>query len=245
MTINPIFNRTERLLGAQKLKLLQDTHIIIFGVGGVGSWCAESLIRTGVGHLTIVDNDEVCITNINRQLMATTKTIGKPKVEVLKERLLEINPNADIQALQIFYNAENADNFHLHDYDYVVDAIDSLQEKAHLMLHATELGKPLFCSMGAALRMDPTKVCVSEFWKIQGDPLARAIRNKFKRQHLFPKHKIQCVWSQEPAMPNIGDTFETSARKAVINGSLSHITAIFGMTIAGLIISRIVEKQKD
>ena len=129
-----IFQRGERLLGTDVCQALRDTKVIVFGVGGVGSWCAEGLVRSGIGKITIVDSDCVSVTNINRQLMATTKTVGQPKVKVLKERLLEINPNVEITAIQDVYCEENAQLFHIEDFDYVVDAIDSLKDKAHLIL---------------------------------------------------------------------------------------------------------------
>jgi Dinucleotide-utilizing enzymes involved in molybdopterin and thiamine biosynthesis family 1 len=133
--------RTELLLGAEAMERIAQKRVIIFGVGGVGSWCAESLIRSGIRHLTIVDNDRVCVSNCNRQLMATTKTIGQMKVDALKARLLEINPDAEIATLQEIYQEENAADFHLETYDYVIDAIDSLKDKAHLILHATSIAK--------------------------------------------------------------------------------------------------------
>ena len=145
-----IFNRTELLLGKKMVHSIAQKRVILFGVGGVGSWCAESLIRSGIHHLTIVDSDCVCTTNINRQLMATTKTIGRPKVEVLRERLLDINPNAEIQALQQVYCAETADSFHIETYDYILDAIDSLENKALLIRQACETPGTLF--IGHSLR---------------------------------------------------------------------------------------------
>ena len=166
-----IFQRGERLLGNEVMNTLAKSRVIVFGVGGVGSWCAEGLIRSGVGTLTIVDSDCVSITNVNRQLMATTKTVGKPKVDVLRERLLEINPNATINAIQDVYCAENATSFHLDEYDYVIDAIDSLKDKAHLILEATMSNVKLFASMGAALKLDPIKIKVAEFWDVKGCPL--------------------------------------------------------------------------
>lgn len=132
-----IFNRAYRLLGTPAMEVLATKRVIVFGVGGVGSWCAESLVRTGIRHITLVDSDSVCETNINRQLMATTETVGQVKVEALKARLLTINPEADIQTKHCFYNAETASEFNLSAYDYVVDAIDSLQDKALLLLNAT------------------------------------------------------------------------------------------------------------
>lgn len=244
-----LFNRSQRLLGAEGMENLSRKRVILFGVGGVGSWCAESLVRTGLTHLTIVDSDYVCVTNCNRQLMATTKTIGQVKVEALKNRLLEINPQAEIIALQKVYTKETAEEFHLETYDYIIDAIDSLKDKADLILHACQMARErknvtFLSSMGAALRVDPTKVRVDEFWNIKGDALARALRNRFKRNKEFPAHKFKCVYSEETPLENkgtvIGDQSQWSDTKAQINGSLSHITGIFGMTLAGLVIKDIV-----
>ena len=165
-----IFRRSELLLGNESMERIAQKRVIIFGVGGVGSWCAESLVRSGIRQLTIVDSDRVCITNINRQLMATTKTIGQVKVEALKERLLTINPAAEITALQKIFTAENADEFELHNYDYIIDAIDSLKDKAALILLACKTNAKFYSSMGAALKLDPTRIKVTEFWKVQGDP---------------------------------------------------------------------------
>ena len=137
------------------------------GVGGVGSWCAECLIRTGIRHLTIIDADVVQASNINRQLMATTLTVGQVKVDVLRERLLQISPDADIQAIRMVYNEETAHEIDLNNFDYVVDAIDSLKDKALLILNATASKAKLFASMGAALKLDPTKIEVAEFWKVK------------------------------------------------------------------------------
>ena len=133
----PFFNRTRLLLGDELMQRLDETRVIIFGVGGVGSWCAEGLVRSGIGHLTIVDSDRVCITNVNRQMMATSKTVGMVKVEALKERLLEINPDVEVEPVQAIYSEETAEQFDLDSYDYVVDAIDSLKDKVALILHAT------------------------------------------------------------------------------------------------------------
>jgi len=240
----PIFLRTELLLGEEALTRLSQKRVIIFGVGGVGSWCAESLVRSGIHHLTIVDSDRACITNINRQLMATTQTVGLAKVDVLRQRLLTINPQAEITALQQFFNAETAERFNLCSYDYVIDAIDSLKDKALLILLACEAGVTLFSSMGAALKLDPTHIRVAEFWKVQGDPLARALRKRFKRDSSYPSRKFLCVYSDEtlpnrqslPPQPRpVPDSI--SAGK----GSLVHITAIFGFTLAGLLVQHAVK----
>ena len=245
---NGLFNRTELLLGKEAMERIRQKRVIIFGVGGVGSWCAECLVREGIEHLTLVDSDVVCITNVNRQLMATTQTIGEPKVEALRGRLLEINPDADILALQKNFSKETAADFHLEDYDYIIDAIDSLRDKIELIIQATNLlplkgaGGSFFSSLGAALRIDPTKVRVSEFWKVKGDPLAAAMRSAMRRNKVFPARKFLCVHSEEQPLPNLGTALQDGSQtfnKTQTNGSLAHITAIFGMTLAGLVIQDI------
>lgn len=269
-----IFRRSELLLGDEAMRSIAEKRVIIFGVGGVGSWCAESLVRSGIKQLTIVDSDRVCITNINRQLMATSKTVGQVKVDVLKERLLSINPAAEITAIQQIFTAETADSFHIDSYDYIIDAIDSLKDKALLILMATASSRTgvdgkapkFFSSMGAALKLDPTRIKTAEFWKVQGDPLARALRNRFKRDKVFPKRKFQCVYSDEllqnkghnatcgteqcmcpkakmgPGDPSLLN-HEWCSSKAQINGTLAHITAIFGFMLAGLVIQDIVQSS--
>lgn len=239
-----IFNRTELLLGKDAMGSICQKHVIIFGVGGVGSWCAECLVREGIMHLTLVDIDVVCITNCNRQLMATSKTVGQPKVEALRNRLLEINPDANIITMQKRYSEENKDEFEWETYDYVIDAIDSLKDKISLILQVTKSGIKLFSSMGAALRLDPSMVKVSEFWKIKGDPLAAAMRSSMRRHKLFPERKFLCVHSEEQPLPNLGKAFQDDSQsfgKVQTNGSLAHITAIFGMTLAGLVVQDIVK----
>ena len=262
--IQAIFRRTELLLGDEFMERLSSKSVIIFGVGGVGSWCAESLIRSGIRRLTIVDSDRVCITNINRQLMATTKTVGQVKVDALKERLLSINPSAEITALQQIFTAETADSFNLASYDYIIDAIDSLKDKLLLIQMACETKVKFYSSMGAALKLDPTRIRVAEFWKVQGDPLARALRKRFKQTKQFPKRKFLCVFSDEllqnkghnatcgteqcmcpkakigPGDPKLLN-HEWCSSKAQINGTMAHITAMFGFMLAGLVIKDIVE----
>ena len=230
---NEIFNRSELLLGAKNMQRLATVKVLVVGVGGVGSWCAESLIRTGIRHLTIIDADVVQPSNINRQLMATTLTVGQVKVDALHERLLQINPDADIQAIRMVYNEETAHEIDLNNFDYVVDAIDSLKDKALLILNTTASKAKLFASMGAALKLDPTKIEVAEFWKVKGDPLAKALRNRFKKSGEFPKRKFKCVFSEE-RLP-----FKTEGK-----GSLSQITAIFGFTLAGLVVNDIMKNEE-
>ena len=223
--IEGIFQRSALLLGSEAMERLAGCRVIVFGVGGVGSWCAEALVRTGVVHLTLVDFDRVDVTNVNRQLMATGETVGQVKVEALRRRLLTINASADITAVERCFNEETAEEFQLGSYDYIIDAIDSLKDKALLIEKACETKARLFSSMGAALKLDPTRIRVTEFWKVQGDPLARALRNRFKKQQRRPRRKFQCVYSDEP-LPTACEG----------KGSLVHITAVFGMTLAGLVV---------
>ncbi len=263
-----IFKRMELLVGERVMQKTAEAKVIIFGVGGVGSWCAESLVRSGIRHLTIVDSDRVCITNINRQLMATTKTVGRVKVDALKERLLEINPNAEIVALQKIYDEETAPSFHLEEFDYIIDAIDSLKDKAHLILEACRTKAQFYSSMGAALKMDVEKIGVAEFWKVKGCPLARALRNKFRKQKVRPSRRFKCVYSEE-LLSNLGHNstcgtekcmcpkakvgpgdpslvnHEWCSSKAQINGTMAHVTAIFGFTIAGLVMNHIYKSAAD
>lgn len=261
-----IYNRTELLVGDDVMRKLSGTSVIIFGVGGVGSWCAEGLIRSGVTRLTIVDSDRICITNVNRQLMATTRTVGMVKVDALKEHLLTINPNADITAIQRIYCKETAGEFNLNDYDYVVDAVDSLKDKVLLILNASSSRAKFYCSLGAALKIDPTRIHVAEFWSVRGCPLGAALRKKMKQAGTLPQKKFLCVYDDE-VLPNRGHcrscgtekcmcpksvdgpgdkallNHEWCSSKAQINGTTAHITSIFGMTLAGLIIQDIYSES--
>ena len=209
------------------MALLQSKRVILFGIGGVGSWCAECLIRTGLTHLTIVDGDTVQASNLNRQLPATQATLGMPKVEALKARLLEINPDAEIEAICTMYNEQCTKDgpFDLSQYDYVIDAIDSVADKTDLLLYASRLkGVKIFSSMGAALRFGPTKVNTGELMSIKGDALAKAVRARMKRLDRHPSKKIRCVYSTE------------QAQKCETRGSLMQVTAVFGLTLASMVI---------
>lgn len=206
---------------------LQSKRVILFGIGGVGSWCAEALVRTGLTHLTIVDGDTVQASNLNRQLPATQVTLGMPKVEALKARLLEINPEAKIEAIFTMYNEQCTKEgpFDLSQYDYVIDAIDSVNDKVDLILYASRVrGVKVFSSMGAALRMDPTQVRVAELFDVKGDALAKAVRARMKKLDRRPNKKIRCVYSLE------------QAQRCETRGSLMPVTASFGLTLASLVI---------
>ena len=228
MTTDDIFQRSLLLVGDEAMRRMADVRVLLFGVGGVGSWCAEALIRSGIGHLTMVDPDCVEPSNINRQLPATTLTVGQPKVEVMRERMLSINPDADIKARQERFTADSADGFCLEEFDYVIDAIDSLQDKLELILLATSSVQPaaltLYSSMGAARKIDPTQVRVSEFWKVDGCPLAASLRKRMRRQQRFPQRKFRCVWSPE------------RAEAAQPKGTSVTVTAAFGLMLASLVV---------
>lgn len=243
--LSDIFSRSTLLLGAQTMNALRDTRVIIFGIGGVGSWCAESLVRTGLGHITLVDADDVAVSNINRQQPATTLTVGKSKVEVMRHHLLSINPHLDISVRKELYSADTADSFDLDAYNYIIDAIDTVSDKMLLIERATRSKGKLFSSMGAAMKIDPSKITVSEFWKVTGCPLARTLRRNFKKSGRFPAKKFNCVYSNEllpnhpDSAPNSDPQTAVTAKKGLPNGSLMHITAIFGMILTSLILSDI------
>ena len=241
------------LVGAEAMERLRRTRVIIFGLGGVGSWCAEALVRSGVGHLTLVDPDGVDVTNVNRQLPALVSAVGRPKVEVLRERFLDINPEAEIIARQERFTADSAASFSIENFDYVIDAIDSIEDKLELILLATAKTQAIlpdrkgtalstaetksnlakkqssnqaifFSSMGAARKMDPQQVQVTEFWKVDGCPLAATLRKRMRKQQRFPERKFKCVWS-----PERNDNAEPK-------GTMMPVTATFGLTLASLII---------
>ena len=245
MMYNELFARTELLVGSAAMERIASSKVILFGVGGVGSWCAEALIRSGIMHLTLVDSDRVATANINRQLPATTLTVGELKVEVMKRRLLEINPEAQINSLPMIYSAETSESFHLEQYDYIIDAIDSLSHKTHLLVTASRTGATLFSSMGAALKMDPQQIRVAEFWKVRGCKLASALRQRMRKNER-PDKPFLCVYSEEllsnkgaEALPDADE--HGSFRKAQTNGTMVQVTAVFGFTLSGLVIQDIVQ----
>lgn len=244
MEYNELFARTELLLGSETMSEVASKSVILFGVGGVGSWCAEGLIRSGITKLTIVDSDKVAVANINRQLPATTKTVGMLKVEVLQNRLLEINPNAEITSIPEIYCPESAESFNLSKYDYVIDAIDSLSNKIDLLCRASATNAVVFSSMGAGLRLDPQKIRVAEFKKVRGCKLAYALRQRLKKGETLKK-PILCVYSEEINKNNgenaLANADENSSfRKARINGTMVQVTAVFGFTLSGLVMQDIV-----
>ena len=224
-----MFTRTIQLIGEDGFAALQRARVILFGVGGVGGWCAETLLRTGIGHLTLVDFDKVDTTNLNRQVVATHENIGQSKVLEMQKRLLNIAPTADIQAIDRQYNADTADSFDLAQYDIVIDAIDMVDCKALLLYNATAAGCKVYSSMGAGRKLNPQNIRTAEFWKVQGCPLARALRTKMKKAGLMPTSKIQCVYSEEIA----GE-----------KGTLAPVVGVFGMTLTSIVINDLTLAQK-
>ena len=219
------FDRTIQAIGQEAFEKLQKTRVILFGAGGVGGWCAEALVRTGLVHLTIVDFDVVNPSNVNRQVVATRENIGQLKVDELRKRLLTINPEADITAQGIRYGYATDTQFDFNQYDYVIDAIDSVADKAYLLYRATASKATVFASMGAGRKIDTNAIRVSEFRKVEGCPLARALRTKMKKENLLPSKKFLAVWSPELSTES---------------GTIAPVVGVFGMTLANLVIQDIL-----
>ncbi len=234
-------SRTELLLGRRASAVLEEKRVILFGTGGVGSWCAESLVRTGVGRMTLVDGDIVEPSNVNRQVMATSRTIGRVKVEVMRERLLEINPEAEIEAVHAVYTRETDPEYDFGRYDYVIDCIDSLRDKAYLLYSASASEARVFSSMGAALKADPLGVRTAEFWKVRDCPLAAALRKRMRREGLVTAKPVECVYSGE----RLRNAEDAAGECGGANGSLVHVTAVFGFVLASLVVKDAVEGGKN
>lgn len=234
------FSRTRLLAGDATMEALARSRVLVFGIGGVGSWCVEALARTAVGHITMVDSDTVAASNINRQLPATVDTVGEPKTAVLARRILSINPEAHVEAVQARYTPETAAGFGIEEYDYVIDAIDSLPDKADLILRCTDPStaprRAFFSSMGAARKLHPSMIGVADFWKVEGCPLARALRTRFRRSGVYPRRKFKCVYSPERLQ-------HRAEGPAGINGTFMHTTAIFGLTLASLVVEDVLDRS--
>ena len=225
------FLRSEMILGENSTKNLAEKSVILFGLGGVGSYTAEALARAGIGKLTIVDNDTVSVTNLNRQLCALHSTVGKAKVEVVKERILDINPLCEVTALEKFYLPENSAEFSLEKYDYIADAIDTVSAKIDLALKSQEYGIPMISCMGTGNKLDPSLFTVSDIFKTSGCPLCRVMRTELKKRGI---KKLNVVWSpEEPKKP--AQTNENSGKRQT-PGSLPFVPPVAGMIMAGKII---------
>lgn len=226
------FSRTEMLIGPDALQRLQAARVAVFGVGGVGGFTAEALIRAGVGAIDLVDNDTVSLTNINRQLIALHSTIGQPKVEVMARRLRDINPDAQVTCHPVFYLPENADDIDLAQFDYVVDAVDTVAAKLELIRRASALGVPVISAMGAGNKLDPGKIVITDIYRTSTCPLARVIRTQCKKLGI-PRLKV--AYSTEPALKPIQDAPDAGQRRAT-PGSMSFVPSVMGLMIAGEVV---------
>lgn len=228
--------RTRLMLGDEALEKLRHAHVALFGVGGVGGYAAEALIRAGVGTLTIVDNDDVDVTNINRQLIALHSTVGRPKTEVMAERLRDISPNADVIEKRLFFLPETADQFNFRDYDYVVDAIDTVKAKLELIERCISCGTPVISAMGAGNKTDPAMFQVADISKTEMDPLAKVMRRELRARGI---NHVKVVYSKEkPLNTVVQGNGEQSSRHAP--GSISFVPPAAGLVLASEVVKDIL-----
>lgn len=238
------FSRTELLIGQAALEKLQNSRVAIFGVGGVGGYVCEALVRSGVGHFDLIDNDTVSLTNINRQIIALHSTIGKLKVDVMKERMLDINPDVDVSVHPCFYLPETADQFDFSNYDYVVDAIDTVTGKIEIIVQADAHQVPVISSMGAGNKLNPAMMEVSDIYKTSVCPLARVMRRELKKRHI--KH-CKVVYSKEKAIQPfqaslekyVADSEENFTKKS-IPGSTAFVPSVAGLILASEVIKDLI-----
>jgi tRNA A37 threonylcarbamoyladenosine dehydratase len=232
------FSRTELLLGKEKMEKLAAGRVCIFGIGGVGGYVAEALARSGVGHLELVDNDVVCLSNLNRQIIATHETVGRYKVDVMKERILSINPAAEVTVHKCFYLPETRAQFDFTNYDYVVDAIDTVAGKIALVLQAEVSGTPIISSMGAGNKLDPAAFQVADIYQTTVCPLAKVMRKELKKRGV---KKLKVVYSKElpVAVHNDEESLQSSPRRN-IPGSIAFVPSVAGLIIAGEVVKDLV-----
>lgn len=241
------FSRTELLFGREAMDKLQNSRVAVFGIGGVGGYVCEALVRSGVYHFDLIDDDQVCLTNLNRQIIATRKTVGQYKVDVMRERILEINPDADVSVHKCFFLPENADDFPFEEYDYVVDAVDTVTAKIGLVMKAQEKGVPIISSMGAGNKLDPSAFKVADIYKTRVDPLARVMRREMKKRGV---KKLKVVYSEEDPKRPIEDMAVSCRNHCIcppgaqhkcterrdIPGSTAFVPSVAGLIIAGEVI---------
>ena len=233
------FSRTALLIGKDGVEKLNKSKIIVFGVGGVGGFAVEALARSGIGQIDVVDNDTVSFSNLNRQIIATVDTVGKNKVEVIKDRILSINPNAVVNTHNLFYSPETAKSFDFTKYDYIIDAIDSVTGKIELCVQAEKAGVPIISSMGAGNKLDPTAFEVSDIYKTSVCPLAKVMRRELKARGI---KKLKVVYSKEEPI-KITDTqgIEIPEGKRQIPGSIAFVPSVVGLIIAGEVIKDLIK----
>lgn len=239
------FSRTELLLGKEAMDKLQNSHVAVFGIGGVGGYTVEALVRSGIGKIDIIDNDTVSLTNINRQIYATEKTIGMYKTDVAKERIHNINPHIQVNDYKVFYTSETANQFDYSKYDYVVDAIDTVTGKIQLVMEADRHNTPIISSMGAGNKLDPTAFEVADIYKTSVCPLARVMRQQLKKRGI---KKLKVVYSKEsPIVPKeylrieMEEKGELSEKRRQIPGSIAFVPSVAGLIIAGEVVKDIIK----
>ena len=232
------FSRTERLVGSEALDILKTSRVAVFGIGGVGGYTVEALARSGVGSFLLVDNDTVSLTNLNRQIIATTDTLGKDKVDVMKERIVSINPDAQVEIRKCFYLPETADSFDLSGFDYIVDAVDTVTAKIDLIVRANQLGVPVISAMGAGNKLYPTRFEVTDIYKTSVCPLAKVMRRELKKRHI---KKCKVVYSKEQPVKPVTDIDEQSSKKS-IPGSIAFVPSVAGLIIAGEVIKDLIKR---
>lgn len=235
------FSRTRKLLGAEAMEKLSACRVAIFGIGGVGGYALEALVRSGIGAVDLIDNDKVCPSNLNRQIIATRSSIGRDKVEVAAERVREINPNCTVRTYPIFFLPDNADAFDFTQYDYVVDAIDTVTGKIALVQKTVAAGVPIICSMGAGNKLDPTRFRVSDLSKTHTDPLAKVMRHKLKELGI---KKLKVVWSDELPMKPIPDNASADPGRRETPGSVAFVPSVAGLILAGEVVRDLIQTKK-
>lgn len=249
------YSRTELLFGKNAMEKLWQSRVAVFGIGGVGGYAVEALARSGVGALDLIDDDRVCLTNINRQIFATRKTVGKYKVDVAAERISEINPAITVTTYQTFYSRETAVQFDFGQYDYIIDAIDTVTGKIELVLRAQEAGVPIISCMGAGNKLDPTAFEVADIYQTSVCPLARVMRRELKKRNV-PSLKV--VYSKEPPMTPIDDmaiscrtncicppgTARKCTERRQVPGSTAFVPSVAGLIIAGEVIKDLIAQEK-
>lgn len=233
------FSRTQLLLGEEAMEKLRNARVAVFGIGGVGGYTVEALARSGVGQLDLIDSDTVSVSNINRQILATHSTVGRLKVDVAKDRILDINPNCVVRTYPCFYLPDTADQFDFSAYDYIVDAIDTVTGKLHLVQQAHAAGTPIICSMGTGNKLDPSAFLVADISKTSVCPLARIIRKELKKRGI---NHVKVVYSQEDALTPVGAEDEMKLLgKRQIPGSVSFVPGAAGLILAGEVIKDLIK----
>lgn len=246
------FSRTELLLGKEAMNRLKEARVAVFGIGGVGGYVCEALVRSGVGALDLVDDDKVCLTNLNRQIIATRKTVGQYKTDVMKERILDINPETEVTVHKCFFLPENADEFPFEDYDYVVDAVDTVTAKIALVMKAKEAQVPIISSMGAGNKLDASKFEVADIYQTSVCPLAKVMRRELKKRGV---KKLKVVYSKEQPIKPVEDmaiscrsncicppgAAHKCTEQRAIPGSVAFVPSVAGLIIAGEVVKDLIQ----